>query len=234
MVKQKPLEEILESTKDFKKILIAGCNECPTIYQVGGEKQAILLSSLIEMNKKMKQKNVTAKPMVVLRQCDKEITSTALKPLIDDYDVVLSLACGAGVQTIAEMFPEKQVIAGCDTMGIGGSEREPSSFSELMLSELCKGCGECLLNETGSICPITRCAKALLNGPCGGMLDEKCEVGDYKNDCGWVLIFNRLKTLGRLDLFTKFRPPRDNRLFQNPRQIEPKQVEIQEEEKGGK
>jgi hypothetical protein len=86
-------------------------------------------------------------------------------------------------------------------------------------SELCKACGDCILDETGGICPIARCGKSLLNGPCGGFAKGKCEVGGWVNDCAWVLIFNRLKERDKLDLFLKFRPPRDYKLSQSPRKL---------------
>jgi len=133
---------------------------------------------------------------------------------MDDIDVILSMACGVGVQTLAEAFEEKSVIPAHDTMFIGMQDRELGKFREL-----CSACGDCMLSETGAICPITRCAKALLNGPCGGQAKGKCEVGGWSKDCAWVQIYDRLKQRDQLDLFLEFRMPRDHRISQPPREL---------------
>lgn len=215
MVKQKPLEEILEITDSHDNLMIVGCDGCSGIYQVGGEKQAEILATLIEMARKTKGQSAKIRHTVVLRQCDQHLVATTLHQLVSEGDVLLSLACGVGAQTVAEVFPQHLVLTGVNTLGIGGKNRDFGYFYEY-----CKGCGDCLLNETGGICPFTRCAKGLMNGPCGGMLDGKCEVGNYETDCAWYLIYKRLKERGRLDLFTKFRQPRDWQVNQSPRKVD--------------
>jgi len=216
IVKQKPLEEILKITDGIEHLLVVGCDGCSGIYQVGGEKQAETLAMLIRMARQVKGQSVEVRHAIVLRQCDRQLVATTLRPLVEDVDALLSLACGVGPQTLADVFPDKRILTAVNTMGMGGKDREMGYFYEY-----CSGCGDCLLNETGGICPITRCAKSLVNGPCGGMLDGKCEVGDYKNDCAWYLIYERLKAQGRLDEYKKFRPPRDWRVAQSPRRVEP-------------
>jgi hypothetical protein len=142
--------------------------------------------------------------------CDNRVMKQDLRKVDDQIkqaDAIVTLSCGLGVQsivtTIEDKYPNKPVLVTNDTQFMGMTERIGRFYMR------CLGCGDCLLNETGGICPITTCAKALMNGPCGGMVEGKCEVGKYEKDCGWILIFNRLKTLGRLDLFAKLRDPRD-------------------------
>jgi len=215
IVKQKPLKEIFEMMKGLKKLLIVGCDGCASIIQAGGERQAEVLKSLFEMERKVKGEEAPdIKAISILRQCDRQIATTALNPLIDDYDAVVCLGCGVGVQTVADLFDTKLIIPANDTKFIGMHDTKADKFYEV-----CSACGECILFETGGVCPITRCAKSLLNGPCGGQAKGKCEVGGWKNECAWVLIYNRLKERNRLDLFTKFRPPKDYRVSGHPREL---------------
>ncbi|MFX1563695.1 MAG: methylenetetrahydrofolate reductase C-terminal domain-containing protein [Promethearchaeota archaeon] len=213
--KQKPIEEILKITDGIERLLIVGCDGCSGIYQVGGIKQAETLATLIRMARQAKDSPGEIRHTIVLRQCDRQLVETTLRPQIEDVDALLSLACGVGPQTLIDVFPDMNVLTAVDTFGMGGKDRELGHYFEY-----CSGCGDCLLNETGGICPMTRCPKSLANGPCGGMLDGKCEVGDYKNDCAWYRIYERLKAQGRLDEFRKYRPPRDWRIAQSPRRLE--------------
>lgn len=216
VVEQKQLDEIANAISGFERVLIVGCDGCSGVYQVGGEKQAQTLELLLDLQRKVKHdKNIKAKATTVLRQCDRQIVATSLRPLVDEYEAVITLGCGVGAQTLADVFDKKLIVPGVNTKFIGAQDRETGSFYEL-----CSACGDCLLLETGGICPVTRCAKALLNGPCGGQAKGKCEVGGWKKDCAWVLIYNRLKERGRLDLFTKFRLPKDFRHFGHPRELE--------------
>lgn len=218
VVEQKPLEDILDMVKGSNRMLVLGCDGCSGIYQVGGEKQAEILSSMLRMENKAKggdkEGDLKIEASTVLRQCDKEIIREAFEGSIGSYDAVLSMACGAGVQTVAEVFPEKLVLPAVNTKFIGMQDREMGD-----LHERCSACGDCILDETGGICPITRCAKGLLNGPCGGQVEGKCEVGGYENDCAWVLIYKKLKEFEKIDQFLKFRLMRDNRISQSPRDL---------------
>ncbi len=144
--------------------------------------------------------------IVIEEPCDMRISRVDLRRIEDsvkEADALLSLACGLGAQSITEVlsknYPHIPVYVGTNTEFMGMTERIGRFYMR------CRGCGSCLLNETGGICPITTCAKSLLNGPCGGQIDGKCEVGDYKNPCGWIQIYERLKQLGKLDLFSKLR-----------------------------
>lgn len=220
VLKEKSFEEILKMVEGYKKILVVGCDGCAGIYQIGGEKQAEVMKMLLEMAMKLKHLEIEAKSMAVLRQCDRQIVATTIHPLIEDYEAILSMACGAGVQTLAEVFSNKTIIPANDTKFIGMQDRESGKFYEL-----CSACGECILFETAGICPVTRCAKALLNGPCGGQVDGKCEVGNYTKDCSWVLIYKRLKENDRLDLFSTFRSPKDYRIMQSPQELDRHQIE---------
>jgi len=128
-----------------------------------------------------------------------------VKEDVEKSDAIISLACGLGTQSYWQLYStyKKPVITPLDTVFMGETERMGK------FHEKCRACGTCYLNETGGICPISTCAKSLVNGPCGGSVNGKCEVGNYTNDCGWILIYNRLKEMGRLDLFLKTRSPRD-------------------------
>jgi len=227
VVEQKSFEEIKKMLQDQKKILLIGCDGCAGIYQVGGEKQAEVLRMLLEMTSKLEGVDIETKALSVIRQCDRQIVASTIRPLVENYDVILSLACGAGVQTLAEVFGDKKIVPANDTKFIGMQDRESGKFYEL-----CSACGECLLFETGGICPVTRCAKGLLNGPCGGCIEGKCEVpaetlrdekgnvvGKNDKDCAWYLIYNKLKKEDRLTQFRKYRPPRDRTTSTSPRQL---------------
>jgi ferredoxin len=199
ITKSKPFEEIQAMTEPFSKIFIVGCGTCSTSCQTGGEPQ------VEEMAEKLGSKVIGT--AMVEEPCDRRIDRKDLKPHkenLDKADAVLVMSCGVGVQTVGD-FTGKIVLPASDTLFIGETERIGKFYDR------CSACGECILHETGGICPISRCAKSILNGPCGGQVKGMCEVGDYEFDCAWVQIFDRLKEQGRLDLFMKFRPPRDHR-----------------------
>jgi len=201
---QKPLDEILDSISPYSNILIAGCDGCTQPPR--GLREAKTLSQLLELGGRLRDRNFAFKVTTVVKQCDSFLTASALKPQVDDVDAVLSLACGAGVQTVAELFPDLAVLPAQNTHFIGVEDREGGT-----LEERCVGCGDCLLVLTGGICPVTRCAKGLLNGACGGARNGKCEMNPAK-DCAWELIFQRLVKQDKLDLIREFRPPRNYQL----------------------
>ena len=211
-VKQKPLEDILKMIEGCEKILLVACDGCAGIYEVGGLRQAELLKTRIEMARSAQKKKVAAEAVTLNRQCDVNIVLDGLQERVNRFDAILSLACGAGVQTVAQIFEEKPVFPANDTEFIGIEDK-----SQATLYEYCQACGSCVLDQFGGICPIARCAKGLLNGPCGGQVEGKCEVGGYTHDCAWVLIYERLKKQGRLDLYKQFRPYRG--LKPRPREL---------------
>lgn len=211
VTKEKSLEEILGFLEPYSKILIVGCDGC--VQPPRGLREAKSCASLIEIAGKLKGKHFRCEATTICRQrCSEECLTYMVKP--EGFDVILSLACGVGVQTLAEVFPDIPISPAQNTLFIGSEERRGG-----IAHEMCVACGNCVLHEMGGVCPVTRCAKGLLNGPCGGVSKGKCELGGGKQDCAWVLIFNRLKARGRLDSFTKFRPPRDYRVSQAPREL---------------
>ena len=197
----KPLDEILDSVCPYHKILIAGCDGCTQPPR--GLREAENLRQLLELAGKQKGKEMEFKVTTVVKQCDTFLTAEALKPQVDGVEAVLSLACGAGPQTIAELFPDLPVLPAQNTHFIGAEDREGG-----IMEENCSACGDCLLALTGGICPVTRCAKGLLNGACGGARNGRCEL-DPEKDCAWELIFERLERLGKLERNKALRPPRN-------------------------
>jgi len=197
----KPLDEILDSVCPYHKVLIAGCDGCTQPPR--GLREARTLSQLLELAGRLKDKDMEFKVTTVVKQCDSFLNASALKPQMDGVEAVLSLACGAGPQIIAELFPDIPVLPAQNTHFIGAEDREGG-----ILEANCSACGDCLLALTGGICPVTRCAKGLLNGACGGARNGKCEL-DPEKDCAWELIFQRLERLGKLDRIKELRPPRD-------------------------
>jgi ferredoxin len=204
---RKPLDEILESIKDYKKIALMGCGGCVTICFSGGAKAVELLASQIKMARKKQGNEIEIIECTPERQCEYEFIDE-LKKEIEQVEAVLSIACGVGVQAMTERHPDTITIPGLNTKFMG------YPVEHALWDERCAGCGDCVLEWTGGICPISRCAKKLLNGPCGGSADGKCEV-DKDNECAWQLIYDRLKKLGKLDNLTIVREPKDWRTSTN-------------------
>ena len=201
MARPKPIEEIIDEIKDFNKILIAGCDGCVTVCEAGGSKEVQVLASALRLYFTKESKRLEIDETSLTRQCDKDYLHELLDK-IDDYDAIVSLACGAGVQFMAEMYRKKPIFPGVDTCFIGVTEERG------VWAERCQACGQCILASTGGICPISRCSKRMLNGPCGGSEKGKCEISP-DTDCGWHLIYERLKELGQLDFFAEPTDPKD-------------------------
>jgi len=201
---QKPLDEVLDFISPYNNILIAGCDGCTQPPR--GLREAKILSQLLELGGKLRGENFVFKVTTVVKQCDSYLTASILKPQMEGVEAVLSLACGIGVQTLAELFPDLPIFPAQNTHFMGAEDREAGT-----LEERCAGCGDCLLALTGGICPVARCTKGLLNGACGGSKNGKCELNPEK-DCAWILIYERLKKQGKLELIKEFRPPRDYQL----------------------
>jgi ferredoxin len=197
---RKSFDEIKSMLSDAKKILLVGCGTCVAVCMAGGEKEVEILASQLRLDSRREGKEIETIETTVERQCDKEY----LEPLgekVAAVDAVVSLACGAGVQFLAEMYDAKVIIPAVNTRFIGVAEREG------VWSQKCMACSDCILGETGGICPVTICPKGLLNGPCGGTNNGKCEV-DKDKDCAWTLIYNRLEKTGWLDKIRKLFPPK--------------------------
>lgn len=198
---RKPLEEIIEYIKPFKRILLLGCNECVTVCSAGGRKEVGLLASGLQMALLKAGNNIEIQQHTLERQCDPEYVEE-LVPMIDGVEAVLSMACGCGVQQLALRYKDKPVFPAVNTKFMGGSERQG------VWDERCQGCGNCLLGITGGICPIARCAKQLMNGPCGGSVTGHCEISEDV-PCAWQLIWDRLKALGLTEKYLENMPAKD-------------------------
>ena len=197
----KPLEEIASSLPKFEKVMILGCGSCVSVCLSGGEKAADRLAHDLSGSDLFEKNAPEFTVGAVLRQCERDLLETYLE-LPPDIQAILSLACGAGVQTLAKIFNQIPVIPALNTTFLGALDR-PGTWEEK-----CQGCGNCILSQTGGICPITRCAKRLLNGPCGGSKDGKCEI-NRDVECAWQLIIDRLAALNRLEDYEKIIPPKD-------------------------
>jgi ferredoxin len=198
---QKPFEEIVRMLEGRKRLLVAGCGTCVSVCFAGGEKEAGVLASLLRLQAQKEGRALEVLEQTVKRQCDTEFLDE-MAAKVESVDAVLSIACGCGIQFMAERFPKKPILPGLNTRFIG------VTLEQGVWSERCAMCGDCLLDRTGGICPVARCAKRLHNGPCGGSSGGKCEVGKDR-DCGWALIVERLKNLGQLDKYVEILPPRD-------------------------
>jgi ferredoxin len=198
---QKPIDEIWEMVKDFRKVLVFGCNTCVAICHAGGEKEAETIAMLLRMRSGQEGVDMEVDHTSVMRHCEPEY----FDPVIDEvkkYDLILSTACGVGVNFLSDRTGNIPVYPGINT-SFYGAVPEPGVFEEL-----CAGCGDCILHMTGGICPIARCSKTLMNGPCGGTKNGKCEVSD-ETDCAWYLIVERMKQLGTLEKLSEVLPPRN-------------------------
>jgi ferredoxin len=197
----KAIAEIKGLLARHDRVLFAGCGTCVTVCLAGGEREVGIMSYAIRMARRLDGRPIEIEQMTIERQCENEFIAD-LAPAAERNDAILSFGCGAGVQAIAERFPEKPVYAALDTQFLGILEEQGT------WTEKCLGCGSCLLARFGGICPITRCAKRLLNGPCGGSSEEGCEV-DPTRPCAWQLIYRRLEAIGQLDNLNEIVPPRD-------------------------
>ncbi|RKX80276.1 MAG: hypothetical protein DRP87_00245 [Spirochaetes bacterium] len=199
VAEQKPIGEILKKLPEVEKLLVLGCDTCVTVCLAGGEKEVKVMCSAIRMADK-KIGEVTG--FSIERQCDREFFKE-IEAVVKESDAILSLACGAGVQMLSDYFEGKLVIPGLNTHFIGSNEGAGYWL------ERCLGCGDCMLDITGGICPKTRCSKGLMNGPCGGSENGMCEIDPLNTECGWYLIYERLKKLNMLQNMMTNQPPRD-------------------------
>lgn len=242
VAEQKPLEEIIRYLEEYKNILIAACGTCVTVCMAGGEKEARELAAVLALKARSGESDISGDPgdsgdygdsgdggisgdinikvAVPKRQCDAEFLEE-ISDMADNADVILSMGCGAGVQYMAEKFPGKPVLPALNTKFMGVN-RDVGLWTEM-----CQGCGDCILERTGGVCPVTRCSKSNFNGPCGGSSDGKCEI-DPQTDCGWQLIYQKLKGLGKLDRLYEIIEPKDWRSSRDggPRKVVKKDIMI--------
>ncbi len=201
VAERKTIPELLEILKGHRRVLVLGCGTCVTVCLSGGEREVCILASALRMASRLQGFLLQVDELTIERQCDNVFIEEAAEA-IDKVDAVLSIGCGAGVQAIAERYASKPVYAGLDTVFLGILEERG------VWSEKCAACGACVLHDFGGICPITRCAKHLLNGPCGGSREDRCEVRPDL-PCAWQLIYQRLTNIGQTDKLKKIVPAKN-------------------------
>jgi ferredoxin len=202
---QKPFQEIVASISGYRKVLIMGCGTCVSVCLTGGDKEARALTKALYQEFREKENPPIFEMKTIERQCERDWIVNFLE-IPGDTEAILSLACGAGVQTLADVFEILPIVPALNTTFLGALDR-PGEWNEK-----CLGCGGCVLNDTGGICPVARCAKKLFNGPCGGTSNGKCEISAVigrEVDCAWSLIIQRLAKLGKLDQYHIVRQPKD-------------------------
>ncbi len=213
VAEQKSLEEIKSLIGNAEKVLVLGCGTCVTVCFAGGEREATTIATSLRMATKLNNDQKEITHATVQRQCEWEYLDEVVDE-VKDVDVVLSLGCGIGVQAIAEHFPNTWVVPGLNTTFLG----LPTEHG--VWDERCAACGDCILGLTGGICPIARCSKSLLNGPCGGSEAGHCEI-DAEIPCAWQLIYDRLESKGKLEVLMDLQPPKNWSLSRDggPRKI---------------
>jgi ferredoxin len=197
VAKRKPFEEIKEMLKGYKKVLNVGCGTCVSVCLAGGEKEVAILNAELDMVRKLEDDPIEIQGQTIERQCDREYLAE-LDDLIkkENFDALMSMACGVGIQFLAERFPNIPTFPAVDTTGLAVNQAVG------WYEERCRSCSQCVLGITGGICPITMCAKGLLNGPCGGTNKGNCEISS-EQPCAWFKIYERLSAQGRLDSIRK-------------------------------
>jgi len=206
ITKQKPFDEIKQQLEDFNRLFIAGCGTCTTLTRTGGIEEVAAMKEQLQS-----QGKVITGSMVIPVACD-DVTEALVKEnsgSIQSANAILVMACALGVHRMS-LNVNKPVIPALDTLFIGLDDGQGS------FHEVCAQCGQCVLGEMADICPITACHKGLLNGPCGGTNNGKCEI-DKEKDCAWTLIYNRLKDQNRIDTMRKYQPPKNYQVSPRPR-----------------
>jgi ferredoxin len=212
VAEQKPLAEIMRMIAPYENVLILGCGTCMTVCNAGGESEVSFLHNALRLAQ-TKSENMAHNftEYTLKRQCDPEFLEQ-LPERTKDVDAVLSLGCGIGVQAVAERLTDLPVLPGVNTSFMGMTKEAG------IWDERCAACGECRLDDTAGICPITRCTKGILNGPCAGTKNGKCEA-NKEMDCAWVLIYQRLERLQQLEKMRRYYPLRNFRTIPRPRRI---------------
>jgi ferredoxin len=200
VAERKSIPEIVNILKAHKRILVLGCGTCVTVCLAGGEREVSIMASALRIASRVQNLGFVVDELTIERQCDNIFVEQAAEA-IQKADAVLSLGCGAGVQALAERY-NKPVYAGLNTTFLGVLEERG------VWAEKCAACGSCVLHEYGGICPVTRCAKHMLNGPCGGSREDRCEVRSDR-PCAWQLIYKRLKEINQLDRLDTLAEPKN-------------------------
>jgi ferredoxin len=198
---RKPLKEIFEMIKDYKKILILGCKGCVTVCNAGGSKEVAVLASTLKIARKKEGLSLEVDEKTLERQCDPEYIEL-VKDIVEDYDAVISMACGVGPQFLSEAYPKQNFFPAINTTFFGGAVQHG------IWAERCAGCGTCVIHYFDGMCPVARCSKSMLNGPCGGSADGKCEISK-EVDCIWDMIVRKKLEEGRLKDLLEVKPAKD-------------------------
>ena len=213
ITKQKEFKDILKYLGDAKSVFLIGCGECSTTCRTGGEDDVKKIKSALEKEGKAVTGYCVPSAPCIAAKVKLELAKN--RKTIESSDAVLVLACGLGIQSVKEnLRGAKPIHVGCDTLFMGAID------SGGVFLEKCSACGDCVLELTGLICPLTRCPKSLMNGPCGGQDKGKCEV-DKNRDCAWILIYNELKKTNKLASLREIRPPKDYSKTGKPREVRP-------------
>lgn len=224
VVRRKPIEKILSFLSSYKKVLVLGCGSCSAVCQAGGEKETEELACLLPLMAREKGMEVDIRAATCQRVCDWEFVEPVLAA-DEKPDAIVTLSCGAGTNLLADHLEDIRVFPGTDTLFIGAT-REHGAWQEL-----CDACGECVLDQTFGICPVARCSKSMLNGPCGGSSDGKCEINP-DIECGWIKILERAQSLGELESLMEYVPPKNWATSRHggPRQLIREDVKIVDSE----
>lgn len=224
VAEQKTLDEIKTALGEAQQVLVVGCGTCVTVCFSGGAREAAITAASLRMATRLDGNPRQVNDVVVQRQCEWEYLDI-IKEQVAGADLILSLGCGIGVQAIAEHFPEKWVVPGLNTKFLG------MPLEQGVWAERCAACGDCILGLTGGICPIARCSKSLLNGPCGGSEDGHCEVNPDVQ-CAWQLIYDRMTQMNKLHLLLEIQPPKNWRAARDggPRKIIREDLRLNPEE----
>ena len=200
ITKKRDFKALMENLKNYKSFFLLGCSECATLCGTGGEPELAAMKEALEAEGKTV--TGTLLPKTGCQTLGTKIELKKDKEACAAADAVIVMSCGAGTQSAVEIFPDKPVFPANDSLFLGNMTR----FQ--MFDERCSLCGECVLDKTGGICPVTSCPKGLLNGPCGGTDNGKCEVSP-DIDCAWVRIYDRMKKTDQLEDFKKVLEPKD-------------------------
>jgi ferredoxin len=211
ITKQKKFDDILSKLDKVSSVFIVGCGECATTCKSGGEAEVLEFKKQLEEKGKAVSGYVIPKAPCIASQI--KLAFAQNRNGLKNAQAIVVLACGLGTQSVkSNDRQELFVVPGCDTL-FGAVVDAQGNFQEV-----CSLCGECILDLTGGICPVTRCSKGLLNGPCGGVNKGKCEV-DKERDCAWVLIYKELEKKGKLEDFRKVHAPKDFSKMTKPRKL---------------
>lgn len=195
---QKHIDEILKNLAGCRRILLVGCGACVTVCHTGGEKEVALLAATLRIAREQSGSPLDVAESTAARLCEPEFAAE-LAETFPEVEAVVSLSCGIGVQTMVRHFPLTPLYPGVNTLFLG------ETVAHGVWEERCQACGNCILDKTGGICPIARCAKQLLNGPCGGSSRGKCEI-KRETDCAWQLIFDRMEAMNCLGRMSELIP----------------------------